>query len=92
LEYVTLAATQKNLSGTDFHDSPEGVRRMDAPNNLGQKNAGSVFSRKPPGMEVNRMDAMSKRQARLNSYIFSWPLNPPAPYFLKEEINGYIQL
>ena len=25
---------QKNLSGTDFHASPVGVRRMDAPNNL----------------------------------------------------------
>ena len=25
---------QKNLSGTDFHASPEGLRRMDAPNNL----------------------------------------------------------
>jgi hypothetical protein len=25
LEYVTLAATQKNLFGTDFHASPEGV-------------------------------------------------------------------
>jgi len=25
---------QKNLSGTDFHASPEGVRRMYAPNNL----------------------------------------------------------
>jgi len=25
---------QKNLSGTDFHASPAGVRRMDAPNNL----------------------------------------------------------
>ncbi len=37
LEYVTLAATQKNLSGTDLRASPEGVRRKDAPNNLGQK-------------------------------------------------------
>ncbi len=37
LEYVTLSATQKNLSGIDFRASPKGVRRMDATNNLGQK-------------------------------------------------------
>ena len=29
-----VAGGRKNLSGTDFHASPEGVRRMDAPNNL----------------------------------------------------------
>jgi hypothetical protein len=37
LEYVTLAATRKNLSGTDFRASPEGVRRRDASNNLRKK-------------------------------------------------------
>ena len=45
MEYVTLSATQKNLSGTDFHASPEGVRRMDASNNPSQKTnkIGSLF-------------------------------------------------
>jgi hypothetical protein len=29
-----VAGGQKNLSGTNFHASPEGVRRRDAPSNL----------------------------------------------------------
>ena len=37
MEYVTFSATQKNLSGTNSSASPEGVRRLDVPNNLGQK-------------------------------------------------------
>ncbi len=40
-----------------------------------EENAGSVVSRQPPWMEVNRMDAMNKRQARRDDYFFPRPVS-----------------
>ncbi len=53
----------KNSSGTNFRDSPAGVKRRDA---LNKNSSGTNFRDSPAG--VKRRDALNKTMAHLDRY------------------------
>ncbi len=77
--YVTFAATQEKLSGTDFSVKPERVRRTGTPNNLGQKTSkiGKLFFHGPNLFQKNpavmARFAWNRSRAYIRSNIAAMP-------------------